>query len=90
MSEADDVLQSMCHSYSSAVNASDSLTYSRLFTEDAIRMPPGGYPEYGPEQIRKGEQADYDAAMWTVTWLLNRQLSGGWLIKRQMWNRKPE
>lgn len=42
MSEADDVLQSMCHSYSSAVNASDSLTYSRLFTEDAIRMPPEG------------------------------------------------
>lgn len=130
MSEADDVLQSMCHSYSSAVNASDSLTYSRLFTEDAIRMPPGGYPEYGPEQIRQGEQADYDAAKWnvtfsprdalsisehwlygiadvevnmvahadgatsnfrlTVTWLLNRQPSGEWLIKRQMWNRKPE
>jgi ketosteroid isomerase-like protein len=26
----------------------------------------------------------------TVTWLLQRQPSGEWLIKRQMWNRKPD
>ena len=26
----------------------------------------------------------------TVAWLLQRQPSGAWLIKRQMWNRKPE
>jgi len=130
MSNADEVLKAMCQSYSSAVNASDSVTYAKLFTHDAIRMPPGAYPEYGPEQIQQGEQADYDVAKWNVTftprdalpiaddwiygiadvevsmvahadgktsnfrltvaWLLQRQPSGTWLIKRQMWNRKPE
>jgi uncharacterized protein (TIGR02246 family) len=130
MSAADDALHAMCESYSSAVNASDSRSYAQLFTQDAIRMPPGAQPEYGPEQIRRGEQADYDVARWsvvfvprdalsidedwlygivdvevsmvahadgttsnfrlTVTWLLQRQLSGAWLIKRQMWNRKPD
>ena len=130
MSTADEVLQAMCQSYSSAVNASDSVTYAKLFTHDAIRMPPGAYPEYGPEQIQRGEQADYDVAKWTVqftprdalpitddwmygiadvegsmvahedgktsnfrltvAWLLQRQPSGAWLIKRQMWNRKPD
>jgi ketosteroid isomerase-like protein len=29
-------------------------------------MPPGANPEYGPAQIQKGEQADYDAAKWNV------------------------
>jgi ketosteroid isomerase-like protein len=93
-------------------------------------MPPGANPEYGREQIQKGEQADYDIAQWnvkfiprdslpiaedwvygiadvevamvahldgktanfrlTVAWLLHRQPSGEWLIKRQMWNRKPD
>jgi ketosteroid isomerase-like protein len=130
MSNADEVLKAMCQSYASAVNASDSVTYAKLFTQDAIRMPPGAYPEYGPEQIQKGEQADYDVAKWTVqftprdalpiaedwlygiadvegtmvahadgktstfrltvVWLLQRQPSGAWLIKRQMWNRKPD
>jgi len=130
MSYADEVLKAMCQSYSSAVNASDSVTYAKLFTQDAIRMPPGANPEYGPEHIQKGEQADYDVAKWnvkftprdalpitevwmygiadaevsmvahadgktsnfglTVTWLLQRQPSDEWLIKRQMWNRKPE
>jgi ketosteroid isomerase-like protein len=130
MSNADEVLKAICQSYSSAVNASDSVTYAKLFTQDAIRMPPGANPEYGPEQIQKGEQADYDVAKWnvkftprdalpiaedwmygiadvevsmvahadgqtsnfrlTVAWLLQRQPSGVWLIKRQMWNRKPD
>jgi len=130
MSNADDVLQTMCQSYSSAVNASDSVAYAKLFTQDAIRMPPGANPEYGPGEIQRGEQADYDVAKWnvqftprdalpinedwtygiadvevnmvahadgktsnfrlTVAWLLQRQPSGEWLIKRQMWNRKPD
>ena len=129
MSNADEVVKAMCQSYSSAVNASESATYAKLFTSDAIRMPPGAIPEYGPEQIRQGEQADYDVAKWnvkftlrdalsvaegyvygiadievemvahadgatskfemTLSWLLERQSSGDWLIKRQMWNRKP-
>lgn len=130
MSDADAVLEAMCQSYSSAVNASDSARYSTLFTEDAVRMPPGADPEYGRDEIQKGEQADYDVAKWnvtftprdalsigeewtygiadvdvsmvthadgktsnfrlTVTWLLQRQVSSEWLIKRQMWNRKPD
>jgi ketosteroid isomerase-like protein len=130
MSNADDVLQAMCQSYAGAGNASDAATYAKLFTHDAIRMPPGAHPEYGPAQIQQGEQADYDVAKWnvqftprdaltiaedwmygiadvevsmvayadgktsnfrlTVAWLLHRQPSSTWLIKRQMWNRKPE
>lgn len=62
MTDAMDVVRSMCIAYASAVNASDSLAYSKLFTSDAIRIPPGSEPEYGREQIRQGEQADYDAA----------------------------
>ena len=49
MAHADEILEAMCQSYSSAVNASDSVTYAQLFTQDAIRMPPGANPEYGPE-----------------------------------------
>ena len=130
MPTAADVVADMCQAYSGAVNASDAARYSRLFADDAIRMPPGANPEYGPEAIRKGEQADYDEAKWnvkfaprdalsitddwvygiadvsvsmvahadgktsdfrlTVTWLLQRQASGAWLIRRQMWNRKPD
>jgi hypothetical protein len=36
-------------------------------TEDATRMPPGANPEYGPEQIQRSEQADYDVTQWNVT-----------------------
>jgi ketosteroid isomerase-like protein len=60
------VLTSLCRSYASAVNANDSEAYSKLFTADAIRMPPGTEPEYGPEEIRRGEQADYDVARWSI------------------------
>ncbi len=59
---AEDVVRSLCVAYASAVNAGDSLSYSMLFTEHAIRMPPGTEPERGREQIRGGEQADYDHA----------------------------
>jgi len=130
MSHADETFRAMCQSYSSAVNASDAVTYSQLYTNDVIRMPPGADPEYGPEQIYRAEQADYEVAKWhvkltprdalpiadgwiygiadvsasmvahadgktsnfrlTTTWLLERQPTGRWLIKRQMWNRKPD
>lgn len=129
MPAAGEVLKTMSDSYAEAVNAGDSATYATLFATDAIRMPPGAELEYGPEQIRKAEQADYDAAAWsvsftprdalaikedwvygiadgevaitphgggdtsnvrlTVTWLYERQPSGAWLIKRQMWSLKP-
>jgi ketosteroid isomerase-like protein len=59
MSDVDSALQAMCDSYAGAVSASDSARYAKLFTDDAIRMPPGAEPEYGPEQIQKAEQADY-------------------------------
>ncbi len=130
MPTADMAFTALCQSYASAVSASDSAAYARLFAPDAIRMPPGANPEYGPEAIQKGEQADYDVARWdvkitprdalpigddwvygigeievstvahadgatsnfrlTATWLLQKQPSGQWLIKRQVWNRKPD
>lgn len=66
MTDAMEIVRSMCIAYASAVNASDSLAYSRLFTRDAIRLPPGSEPEYGTEQIRRGEQADYDAVRLSI------------------------
>lgn len=59
---AEEVVESLCRAYAGAVNASDSAAYSKLFAQDAIRMPPGRPLEYGREQIRAGEQADYDVA----------------------------
>jgi ketosteroid isomerase-like protein len=66
MTDAMEIVRSMCIAYASAVNASDSLAYSKLFAPDAIRMPPGSEPEYGPEQIRRGEQADYDVVRLSI------------------------
>ncbi len=66
MTDAMEIVRSMCIAYASAVNASDSLAYSKLFTPEAIRMPPGSEPEHGREQIRRGEQADYDAARLSI------------------------
>ena len=59
---AEEVVESLCRAYASAVNSSDSEAYGSLFARDAIRMPPGRPLEHGPEQIRAGEQADYDVA----------------------------
>jgi len=129
-SDTQGIFEALLHSHANANNAGDSLAYSRLFTSDAIWMPPGAEPEYGPEQIRKSVQPYYDDATWsarftpanalrvaeewiygiahvdvtttaradgaqssfglTATWLLQRQVSGEWLIARQMWNLKPD
>ena len=62
----DEVVRSMCRFYAAAVNANDSVAYAELFSADAIRMPPGARPEYGRDQIRQGEQADYDVAHWSI------------------------
>ena len=122
------VVETHCNSYQTAVTNNDSNAYGNLFAEDAIRIPPGSEPEHGPDEIRQGEQGDYDIARWTVQsraldalqindewilgigegdvttvahadgaaksfrvnnmWLLQKQPSGEWLIKRQMWNLK--
>lgn len=81
MSNSNEVVDAMCQSYSSAVNASDSTAYAKLFTQDSIRMPPGAEPEYGPEQTQKGEQADYDMAKWHVQFTARDALSvaDGWV-----------
>ncbi len=128
MIDANAVLQTLCEQYQAAVSANDAVAYGKLFAADAIRIPPGADPEYGPDAISKSEQRDYDVAQWTVqstpinalqiddrwiygiaradvttvafadgaatsfqvtkTWLLHREDSGEWLIKRQMWNLK--
>jgi ketosteroid isomerase-like protein len=128
MINADEIFKAMCERYQAAVSANDSIAYRKLFAPDAIRIPPGSEPEYGPDEISKSEQKDYDVARWTVhltpldalqiddqwiygiaqgnvstvthadgttksfkttkTWLLHREDSGEWLIKRQIWNLK--
>jgi ketosteroid isomerase-like protein len=128
MTDPMEAVGTMCDLYQTAVSDSDSSAYRKLFAEDAIRIPPGSEPEYGPDEIAQSEQRDYDIAKWTVrsrpldalridddwvygvagvdvttvaysdgatksfqatkTWLLQRQSSGHWLIKRQMWNLK--
>ena len=60
MANAHDVVKAMCDAYARAVNASDSTAYGKLFTPDAIRIPPGSDLEHGREAIGKGEQASYD------------------------------
>lgn len=128
MIDANEVLKTLCDKYAAAVSANDSAAYRQLFAPDAIRIPPKSGPEYGPDEISKSEQKDYDVAKWTVqltpldalrideqwiygiaeghintvtlsdgitnsfkttkTWLLHREDSGEWLIKRQIWNLK--
>ncbi len=41
MTDALEIVRSMCIAYASAVNASDSLAYSKLFTPDAISHAAG-------------------------------------------------
>ncbi len=128
MIDANEVLKVMCEKYQAAVSANDSAAYRKLFATDAIRIPPGSEPEYGPDEISKSEQKDYNLAKWSIqsrpidalqiddqwiygiahvdgtavgyadcttnsfkltkTWLLHRESSGEWLIKRQIWNLK--
>ena len=66
MSHADEVLEKMCRSYAGVVNANDSVAYAKLFTDAAIRIPPGSEPERGRDRIRQGEQADYHIATWSI------------------------
>jgi uncharacterized protein (TIGR02246 family) len=121
-----DVLTGICASYQSSVSANDAAAYASQFARDAVRLPPGGKPEHGPDEIERNEQRDYDVARWTIAvrpiqamridddwiygiaetditlvahadgatktmtankgWLLHRQASGEWKIKRAMWN----
>jgi uncharacterized protein (TIGR02246 family) len=66
MIDANEVVKTMCEKYQAAVSANDSAAYRKLFAPDAIRIPPGSDPEYGPDEISKNEQKDYDVAKWTV------------------------
>jgi ketosteroid isomerase-like protein len=61
-----EALKSICDSYQSSVSANDSAAYARQFAQDAVRLPPGGMPEFGPEEIARSEQRDYDVAKWTI------------------------
>ena len=66
MATAYEVVRSMCDAYARAVNASDSAAYGKLFTQDAIRIPPGSELERGPDDIAKGEQAGYDEGRMSI------------------------
>ena len=66
MIDAMEVVETMCERYQTAVSANDSAAYGKLFTADAIRVPPGAEPEHGPEEIARSEQKDYDTATWRV------------------------
>ncbi len=66
MINANKIVSAMCDNYQTAVNASDSIAYGKLFASDAIRIPPGSEPEYGPDQIAQSEQKDYDVAKWSI------------------------
>ena len=130
MSEADQVVESICQSYMKTVNASDAVAYSKLFTTDIIWMQPGTPIRHGRDEIVADfggaletykvdivmtpgdtiqiaedwiygishvdgvltEKADSSksAFKFTVAQLLQRQASGEWLIRRQMWNNKPD
>lgn len=61
-----EILGSLCERYACVVTAGDSNGYAKLFTPDAIRMPPGAEIERGVDEIRRGEQAAYDEADWHV------------------------
>ena len=66
MATAYEVVRSMCDAYARAVNASDSEAYGKLFTPDAIRIPPGSELERGPEEIAKSEQVSYDEGRMSI------------------------
>ena len=51
MIDAMEVVETMCERYQTAVSANDSVAYGRLFSADAIRIPPGAEPEHGREEI---------------------------------------
>lgn len=82
MTECNKIAHALMDRYSAAVNANDSAAYQKLFTADAIRIPPGADPEYGPEQIAGSEQADYDVARWTIKMSLidAKSLSEDWIF----------
>ena len=40
---AEEVVEFMCQSYATVVNSNDSMAYSKLFTQAAIRIPPGSF-----------------------------------------------
>ena len=67
MTDPMEIVAMMCESYQTAVSANDAVAYGRQFTDDAIRVPPGGMPEFGPEEIASSEQQDYDLAHWTIS-----------------------
>ena len=70
-----DVVEEMCRKYSAAVNASDADTYSKLFEDDAIWMPPGAPTRTGPLEIKSAEGADYAKERLAVQFVPGESLS---------------
>ena len=61
-----EIVTDIGHRYQTAVSANNSVAYGNLFAPNAVRLPPGGRPEHGPEEIAASEQRDYDVARWTI------------------------
>ncbi len=53
MTDPMEVVEKLCERYQTAVSNNDSDAYSKLFAEDAIRIPPGSEPEHGPSRHQK-------------------------------------
>jgi uncharacterized protein (TIGR02246 family) len=81
MSDARHVFDALLRSYAEANNTSDTPAYTALFTADAIWMPPGTEPVFGPDQIGKKVQSYFDEATWHArfTPVDAQQLADGWI-----------
>ena len=66
MTDPMEVLETICESYQTTVSDSNAPGYVAQFARDAIRLPPGGKPEFGSDEIRENEQRDYDVARWAI------------------------
>lgn len=65
-SSAEAIFKGLLERYAQANNSSDAPAYSKLFSSDAIWMPPGSPPVQGSEQIREAVQGYFDDALWTA------------------------
>jgi len=65
--------------YEAHINNQDAVSFSQLFTEDAIRMGPNSGPQVGREGIRAAQQGAFDQFHFDVTFSIHEvRQHGGW------------